>query len=415
MATNICKGCAIEILKSYKFRLKYIESEGKLRKMLGQSKEQPNKYKSLFDVEVNIEETGNVLQTMLGSSGTAESRWKCNPCLSTFASRLQYQDHRRLYHSNAGSGRSLKKINENGQKGWKCDHCSATFRTKKLKLKHEGEQHHLEVNNSGNSSMLPMKVYPLASDVRITDEPSILIHDDDSDNDGFFFPNITEVNVDIDENEFADQEPEMDLGLYMLEKHNQINGFDPLEVNNSSSSLLIPMTVYPSVLKNEVIDDFNSKWKCRVCKEKFRTRDLLREHNHLHMASKRSPIPSPKQVMKIEKINFMKNDNADTASDKKPVVDKKPKDPNRRWQCKTCLLVFETRELLRIHRRNYYAKKETSEVKEDRSKNEKPGDAGKALSKEEKPIFPEARKVYPGAKKRKIEQPIVKCEVDDWQ
>lgn len=386
--------------------------------MLGQPKDTVNRYKQLFDVEANIEETGIILQSMLGSSETSPSKWKCDPCSSTFANRTQYRDHRRLKHSNAAGGRSLAKPNENAQKVWKCAHCSAGFRTKTLKLKHEGEQHPLEVNNSSNNSvMTPMNVYPPVSKVRIANEPSILIHDDDSDNDDAFFPNIAEVNIDVDdENEivFADQEPEMDLGLYMLQKHSQISGFDPLEVNNSNNSLLIPMHVYPSASKDEIIDDFNSKWKCRVCSGKFRTRDLLREHNHVHMVEKRnvkpcpkpnpkpSPKPSPKQLTKI-KVKKFDNVTDGTASDKKPVVDDEVvlQDPKSRWQCKTCSLFFETRELLRIHRRNYFAKSESTEVKEE---------LVEAPIKEEKQVLPEVRKVYPGAKKRKIEQPTVQYE-----
>lgn len=384
--------------------------------MLGQPKDTVNRYKQLFDVEANIEETGIILQSMMGSSETAASKWKCNPCSSTFANRTQYRDHRRLHHSNAAGDRSLKKPNENGQKVWKCVHCSAEFRTKTLKLKHEGEQHPLEVNNSSNSLMTPMNVYPPVSKVRITNEPSILIHDDDSDNDDSFFPNIAEVNIDVDENEivFADQEPEIDLGLYMLQKHSQISGFDPLEVNNSNNSLLIPMHVYPSASKDEIIDDFNSKWKCRVCSEKFRTRDLLREHNHVHMVAKRnekpSPKPSPKQLTKI-KVKKFDNVTDGTASDKIQVVDDEVlQDPKSRWQCKTCSLFFETRELLRIHRRSYFAKSESTDVKEEQSKYEKLIGGGEALIKEEKQVLPEVRKVYPGAKKRKIEQPNVQYD-----
>lgn len=271
LAENICKNCAVLILKSSKFRLKYIESERKLRNLIDQSEDGANEHENLLNVEVNIEEVESTLKTLLGTSGSSESLWKCNLCLSSFASRTQYRDHRRL-------------------------HCS------KLKLKHEEEEHNV-----------------------VLKEPAISIHDSDDS----FLPNISGVGDNEDQNEFnlAKQEPEIDLGLYLIEKHNEISSFDPLEVNDSNNSLLVP------------INDINFKWKCRVCSEKFRTRDLLREHNHLHSSR---PKPKPKPVKKAVEA-FV----ADRIS---------------RWQCKTCLSKFGTRELLRIHRRANCTSNEPTEA-----------------------------------------------------
>lgn len=394
LATNICKHCAIEILKSYKFRLKYLESEGKLHKMLGESKDEPHDYQNMFNVEVNIDETGSTLDTTVVAVAP-ESRWKCVPCAATFATRDQYYGHRRLHHPRVA---------------WRCAQCPAAFRTKKLKSRHEAELH-------------PPAVDVTNSKVKPTDESSIVIHDDDSDTDDLLFPTITEVNVEVDENAFGNQEPdELDLGLYMLEKHNQISGFDPLDVNHSNSAALNPIV---PILRVKTADDINNKWKCRTCSGRFRTRDLLREHNHMHMEEKRSqklilkPIPKPIQTSTpkpiltsapkptttpaktIEKVKVVH----DNASNKKPLVDKVTNNPTTRWQCKTCSQFYETRELLRIHRRTYFAKKESSTEVKPGQKKEESGDVNVGVMQrtEEVKAYPEVRKVYPGAKKRKIE------------
>lgn len=301
LAENICKNCAAAILKSSKFRLKYIESERKLRNLIDQSEDDANEHENLLNVEVNIEEAESSLQTMLDSSASLESRWKCNLCLSSFASRSQYRDHRRLHRSTAGSDVecSMKTTKESGK--WKCAHCPAEFRMNKMKLKHEEEQHNVALN-----------------------EPLISINDSDDS----FLPNISGVGDDEVQNEFnlAEEEPEMDLGLYLIDKHSEISNFDPLEISNYNNSLLVP------------IND-NFKWQCRVCPEKFRTRDLLREHNHLHAPR---PKPKPKPVKKIV-------EDADRIS---------------RWQCKTCKIKFGTRELLRIHRRTNCTSNESTEANE---------------------------------------------------
>lgn len=348
LSTNICKHCAIEILKSYKFRLKYIESDRKLRRMLDLV-EEPNERRNSLDTVQTID----LAQTLISTSNT-----------TGLTSRSQYPDHRRSNLSSEAIDTEdlLNSPSNSGRKRWKCSHCSAQFRTKKLKLKHEGERH---PTNSLN-------------------EPSILIHDDDSDNDSF--PNITEVNVDFDQNEmkFADQEPEMDLGLYLVQKHHQIGSFDPLEVNNASNLMLTSTNVGShSTVKD--LDDINNKWKCRVCSQKFRTRDLLREHNHLHVGVKMVPKPTIKveKPIKVEKVNVVIE------------VEKNPNE-NSRWQCQTCCLKFETRELMRVHRRTHSFKKKPvgSEVK-----------AVYVPKPVAEPVpCLKAIKVYNGPKKRKMEQ-----------
>lgn len=280
-----------------------MDSDRKLRRMLDESKAMPNEYKCLSNVEVRIEENPN-RPINIPSNSTVEI--------------------------------------------WKCSHCSAEFRSKKLKLNHEANQH-------ANDSLF---------------ESTILIHDDDSDSDDNILPNITEVDVEVDENELnpLDQEPEMDLGLYLMEKNSQISNFDPLDENNASDSLLVPMEVYPPSIEFKISNDINNKWSCRICSKSFRTRDLLREHHRLHMAEKRhsksSPKPSPKNNQKPSPSKVLKR-SSDIVG---PSVEKSTesymaKPPISRWECQTCFLNFQTRDLLREHRRLRCGKDKSREVK----------------------------------------------------
>ncbi|XP_037045360.1 zinc finger protein 260-like [Bradysia coprophila] len=337
LGSNICKMCAVELLKSYKFRLKYIESERKLHKMLVQSEqEQEPSYAALFDVKVNVDESTKILQNKL-SPETNYLRWKCNSCSASFATRSRYYEHRRLHSTTITSqinndtepsptNKSFKQIR------WKCNYCPAEFGTNTLKLKHEGDEH-----SSDNLSF---------------HEPAILIEDNDS----VISTIKTELNIDTDENEFPyiDQEPEVDLGLYLIEKHSQINSLDPLEINNFTDSLLMPLDETQNSPETGNNNNANSKWKCRLCTAGFRTRELLREHNHLHMASRQQkPMVAKVEKIKVEKVPKVSHVKPFTNESNAP-----------RWQCKTCMLSFDTRELLRIHRRTYVAKSEITGLKE---------------------------------------------------
>lgn len=279
LPTNICSECANEISKSYKFRLKYIESNQKLRKLIDQSDD----------------ETMSALHNI--PPDTTKSRLKCNICSCSFATRSEYREH------NRGHTTTQTKKNETF-KVWQCDHCSSEFSTKKLKLKHETEHH------SDN-------------------EPTIMIYqnDDKPMYDGSIspLPNVMpEVDVDFDETVFH-AEPEMDFGIY------SISNFDPLEVNDSDDSLLVPMDVKMPSPKLNYFNDTNNKWQCKACGEMFRTRDQLREHNQIHMAMKRLKKSATKkeQVKKVPAVMPGK----------------------AKWECQTCLLAFATRDLLRAHRR----------------------------------------------------------------
>ncbi|KAG4066211.1 hypothetical protein HA402_000435 [Bradysia odoriphaga] len=342
LGTNICKICAVELLKSYKFRLKYIESERKLHEMLVQSRQERKPSNAAVvdvDVSVNVDESTSFLQKNV-SPKTSDLRWKCNSCLASFATRSQYYEHRRLHCTkitcqmdndtdHSSTNKSFKQIR------WKCDYCPAEFGTNKLKLKHEGDEH--------------------LSDNMSFHEPAILIEDDDS----AISTVKTELDIDTDQNEFPyiDQEPELDLGLYLIEKHSQINSLDPLEINNFTDSLLMPLDALDTTqnsLETANTNNDDSKWKCRLCTAGFRTRELLREHNHLHMASKRlKPVVTKVEKIKVEKVQKV--------SHVKPFTN----EPNvPKWQCKTCMLSFETRELLRIHRRTYVARNEKTGLRE---------------------------------------------------
>lgn len=333
MGSNICKTCAIDILKSYKFRLKYIESERKLLKMLDQSEQEPSQYESLLDVEVTVDESANALRTYLPSK-TTDSRWKCNLCSASFVTRSQYYEHKRLHCKKAKYSSVVKKaehsptIKNVRQNRWKCDYCPVEFGTNKLKLKHEKDEHLDRISFH---------------------EPSILIEDDDSASEALVSSVKAEAIDNYQNDQYIDQEPEVDLGLYLIGKHSQMNSFDPLEINSLNDSLLIPMNSTNNSSETGSANDVNSKWKCRICTESFRTRDLLREHNQLHMALKR---PKP-EVKKVEKVKVEK------------VQVKPPKDESNppKWQCKACMLIFDTRELLRIHRRSYVTKSETTGVR----------------------------------------------------
>lgn len=300
--------------------------------MLDDTREQPSQYTKSLGAGLNIEETEETLQAMLGGNAS-ESRWKCNLCVTSFDTRIQYREHNKLhrYTATSASDRWPKKPEPNQYGTWKCSECPAEFRTKKLKLEHEAEHSNVVLN-----------------------EPTVLIDDDHSDDD-FILPNITEVNVDIDRHEHKlgeYQDPDMDLGLYLIEKHSQISSLDPLEVNIASNSLLMPMNVVTYNSYEKYSNHIDSKWQCRLCTEKFRTRDLLREHNHLYMASK---PPKAKKIIKMEKIkNVIPAMNVQVQAMLDDVVYPNPKS---RWQCETCLLFFDTRELLRIHRRTYLTKK----------------------------------------------------------
>ncbi|KAJ6640734.1 hypothetical protein Bhyg_05666, partial [Pseudolycoriella hygida] len=247
LGSSICRTCALQVLKSYKFRLKYKETEEKLQKMLEQSQD--------------AEGSGCIVQSPSDSS----------------------EQIKRLLHSNVASDVNARKSNGNVRHSTKVE-------TKNVK----SEQ----------------------TDVSSWSEPAIVIHDDDS-GDEFIVPTITEVNVEInvDQTDFKlDAGPEPDLGLYLTEKQTEICGFDPLDEDNSNDSLLVPMDMKRSPRKTYT-GDLNKKWTCRICSESFRTRDLLREHNHIHMAMKQNskllaksePSLEPK-VKKVKPSSIVKKE-----------------------------------------------------------------------------------------------------------
>lgn len=222
-------------------------------------------------------------------------------------------------HSQDGSPKKSSK-NTAGKakeaKLWKCDECPAELSSKKLKLKHESEQH---------SNYIPFI------------EPAIHIHDEDDD---YVDPHenlLTPMNGHDDD---IVEEPEIDVNYSCsMEKPIQISGYDPLEDNDSNDSLLMPM------------NDVSSKWKCRICFESFRTRDHLRDHNHIHMAQK----AHMRELTRREKQKKGHN-----AISERLVV--WGGDILTKWQCQTCGTPFQKRDLLRAHRRTSCSKRRATMV-----------------------------------------------------
>lgn len=351
LGTNICKACAIEILKSYKFRMKYIESERKLLKMLDNPDEEQERdgYEAMLGVEVTIDESTSKLRTSSPSKAT-DLKWKCNSCSASFATRSQYYEHRRLHSKKVQIVNNAEFSSTNmdvKQNRWKCVYCPAEFGTNELKLKHECDEH------LDNTLFHEPAVLIEDNDSVVTSikkEPHI---DSDTEQNEDFNSSITS-NIDNDQSEFRydnDCKPEVDLGLYLIEKHSQITSLDPLDINSFNDSLLTPLSMATSTPKYETFANTNSKWKCRLCTESFRTRDLLRVHNQHHMALKLAKPPVEKvKAEKVEKVRI-----------KIPPTDEFniPK-----WQCKACMVIFDTRELLRIHRRASVGRNEKTGLRE---------------------------------------------------
>lgn len=109
---------------------------------------------------------------------------------------------------------------------------------------------------------------------------------------------------------------------------------------------------HSKVKKSNIV---NEKWKCTICLEIFRTRDILREHKQLHRDAK--PLLTLEQVKN-------KNEDIGTVSERKSLKKETLKDPKLRWQCQTCSSAFETRDNLRVHRRIHFVKRKSMDSNE---------------------------------------------------
>lgn len=302
----------------YTFHLMYTKSNRKLRELLCQSIDS----KTEHDVELNVPDVDSIVQISLGSE---DSKHKCKQCLAGFQSRSLLRKHVSRVHKvnravslNHTADSTNSDADNQQHHRWKCSYCLSRFRTRDLKNAHQKECRQMNASGSGMTGMREREF------VDYNDFDASEFHSGSETNNG-------------DDNSLPHME-------FKYEVNSKIG---PFGEDNSDNLTDISE---PSAKRNE-------NWKCKKCAECFSTLHLL----HLHQSNEH-PDPEhklfPPVSIKQEQLDYeelhLKTEIEKLARQQ---YDTTPagtqNDPNFRWKCKTCSLVFETREILRTHRRSH--------------------------------------------------------------
>lgn len=297
----------------------YTKSDRKFRKLLSQSVDSKT-VSTKHDVELNLPNLDGIVQTSLG---IVDSKHKCSKCLACFNTRSHLRKHVSRVHKDQ-HGESLNNTagstnsdTSNPQHRWKCSYCMSRFRTRDLKNAHQKECRQL---NTSGSEMTGLKESEF---VDYNDFHTSEFHSDSDANDG-------------DDDSLPQRE-------FKYEVNSKCGPFD--EDNSDNLTGIID----PSLKRNE-------KLKCKKCSVYFETLQLLHLHQSIqhpeHDQKFFSQVNIKQEELDIEDLH-LKTEYDRQEYDTAPAITEDQQDPNLRWKCKTCLVVFETRELLRIHRRSH--------------------------------------------------------------
>lgn len=296
----------------------YTKSNQKLREMLCQSIDtktiaNTNKPNDYVD---SIPDAGSTVQASLGNS---DSKFKCNKCSACFHSRshmrahvnqVHRDDERTFFKTTAGSTNIEDENNELLR--WKCTCCLARFKTRDLKNKHQRECRKLNASTGTNEIT---EVY----------ESEFVDYND------------------FDTSEFHSGDDSLGPREFKYESK-----FSSSEDENSD-------TVFKGEI-NQIYDAPSATSKCKKCSKCFGTQQLLHQHNIDQHQEPKNEMLSHKNI-KEEKLDFEEAEAnytyLKTENEKTEYYTKSADAEHVRWKCKTCLLAFETRELLRKHRRNH--------------------------------------------------------------
>lgn len=255
------------------------------------------------DEEFNVPDVESIMQTNLG---IVDLKHKCKKCFAYFSTRSHLRKHVSQVHKDSnGNGLnnstcSTNSDSSNPQYRWKCSYCASRFRTRDLKNTHQKE--------------------------------------------------CRQLNTTIKESEFVDYNDFDNSGFH---SDSDANNDDEIkyEVNTKYSEDNLPGVSDPSLRRNE-------KWKCRICSECFETLQSLQLHQSNHHPEAEHKL-FPQVNIKQEKFD-LEDFHLETENEKQEYDATLAQEvAGPRWKCKTCSLVYETREQLRSHRRSHTGVRKT--------------------------------------------------------
>lgn len=386
-------------MEFYDFRLKYIETDKKLRDMLAE-KTGPKAAASIkTEAEVIIDTDDDWDDDApdadqppelgpLEAFGDPNWRWKCTTCFATFEKRKLLRQHRRVHMTGKKIPKTEKKdvkpdvsfdqvwIDENSLQNsilpddidvdlvqaikkakpnvtptkallsagidpelrWECKACSARFRTRQLLYDHRKTQ---KEHCFMQSLSLPAASFP--NDVMDTSASGLIECE-------------TIIDSGSDNEEKAILNNAMDTETSVL---NKSMGLAKATLNKVVESKTLTL--------NKSLGSDELRWTCKKCPKRFATRILLREHMREHRVdfeSKKNAL-----IKSIQEKNIVETTApADTPSleddDDYAMPDwLQPSGSTKvdRWKCKRCSLSFETRRLLQNHNASHRMKVETDD------------------------------------------------------
>lgn len=215
----------------------------------------------------------------------------------------------------------------------KCGNCSAGFNTKKLLKRHITQVHKMEVDDDCNAQyrwkcshcMLRWRTRDLKNEHQRQCCRSKGADD----------------VIETKESEFVDYN---DFDGSEMHSGSEANNGDDFDDDDSKCKVNLSAIIDTSTA--------SETWKCKKCSDCFPTYESLQIHeSNQHADSKLFTNVNIKE----ERLDFddipLKTENENTDNDNALAVAQPSR--NCRWTCKTCQKAFETRELLRTHRRNH--------------------------------------------------------------
>lgn len=298
-------------MKFYTFYLMYTKSNRKLREMLTHSIDSKTVFiQNKNDVDLNIPDMDSIVQTSLG---IVDAKHTCRKCLASFRTRKLLRAHVSEVHKKDHRGKTNSTVNSSNSDTtlyrWECSHCMSRFRTRDLKTIHQKE-----CRQSNDMT-------------EIKDSEFVDYNDFDTSE----FPSDSEAN-NFDDNSSYEKEVKF-------------------EVNKDTNNL--PETSDPSLKRNKT--SAGEKWKCKKCSECFDTQQLLHSHRCNQQMERENKLFSDVNI-KQEQFEDIEDLHLKTENERHEyeiVSEAIQQNSNFRWKCKTCFLVYGTRELLRTHRRSH--------------------------------------------------------------
>lgn len=267
-------------------------------------------------VELKVSHVDSIVQTSLG---IVDSKYKCTKCSACFNTRSHLRTHLTQVHKNHRD--NTNSDTNNLQHRWKCSYCAARFRTRDLKNVHQKECRQL--NNSRNE----------LTDIK---ESEFV---DYNDFDTSEFHSGSEAN-NGDDSSSSQKEFKFESKCGPFDDE---NGDNMSEIRD------------PSFIKRKENNAVTGeKWKCKRCSKCFETIQLLNLHQSKEHIEPENKFFSDVNI-KQEQFDFedLQLKTEHERQDYDTTLSTTQQDSKFRWKCITCSIVFETRELLRIHRRSH--------------------------------------------------------------